>query len=80
MNCVAAGVITTCTCAPAFTNSLTNNALLYAAMLPDTPTIIFLLLSKMSFGLGGLFYFTSNIKKKWQSITLCHFCIGTIYC
>src|SRR5579872_4577440 len=38
MNRVAAGVITTCTSAPALTSNRTAAATLYAAMLPQTPT------------------------------------------
>ena len=41
MNSFAAGVITTCTSAPSFTNNLTSKAALYAAMLPVTPRTIF---------------------------------------
>jgi len=42
MKSFAAGVIIIFTSAPDFTKSLTNNADLYAAMLPHTPSNIFL--------------------------------------
>ena len=41
INSLAAGVITTCTSAPAFTRSLAKTALLYAAILPVMPSTIF---------------------------------------
>jgi hypothetical protein len=39
---IEAGVMTTCTCAPAFIRSLTNEAVLYAAIPPETPSKTFL--------------------------------------
>jgi hypothetical protein len=45
MKLAAPAVKITLTFAPAFTNSLTSMADLYAAMLPQTPRMIFLFLS-----------------------------------